>query len=242
MCAPVAGTGKVAVRRGVGRAQRRARQRRIEHRGGRFQGFVRPPTCRCRRAAGAGEVVTFSRDRPPAVQSTLWATALGNQIVTVPFANAYDAPVTIWVVAGPFATTQQTALLLWQPAQQIFAGERLGVLLSPVEIVDATANAKAADLGRVHLRRRQCDGYVDRGGYRRATRAHQRLHGRSGGRLDRAGRRLRHRRRFVAIAAGFRRGALPMNWGTTSDWSTSTTWPPTSAGSTSCTPEHPGSC
>ena len=94
--------------------------------------------------AGAGEAITFSRDRPVALQSTLWATAFGNQTVSVPFANAFDTPVTIWVVAGPFATTQQTALTLWQTAQQIDVDERLGVHLSPVEIVDATTNAKAA--------------------------------------------------------------------------------------------------
>ncbi len=76
---------------------------------------------------------------------TLWATALGNQIVNVPFANAYDVAVTIWVVAGPYATTQQTAMFLWQVAQQVYADERLGVHLSPLEIVDATANAKAAN-------------------------------------------------------------------------------------------------
>ncbi len=74
----------------------------------------------------------------------MWATALGNQIVSVPFANVLATPVTIWVVAGPYATTQQTALTLWQTAQQIYGDERLGVQLSPVEIVDATANAKAA--------------------------------------------------------------------------------------------------
>jgi hypothetical protein len=94
--------------------------------------------------SGAGEVVTFTRERPPSIQSTLWATTLGNQIVSVPFANAYDTPVTIWAVAGPFATTQQSALFQWQLAQQVYADERLGVHLSPLEIVDATANAKAA--------------------------------------------------------------------------------------------------
>jgi len=64
--------------------------------------------------------------------------------VSVPFANVLATPVTIWVVAGPYAATQQTALTLWQTAQQIYGDERLGVQLSPVEIVDATANAKAA--------------------------------------------------------------------------------------------------
>ena len=110
-----------------------------------FQGFVSATdSVDVGARSGAGEVITFSRDRPPALQSTLWATALGNQIVTVPFANRLSTPVTIWVVAGPYATTQQTALTLWQTAQQIYGDERLGVQFSPVEIVNATANAKAA--------------------------------------------------------------------------------------------------
>jgi len=44
---------------------------------------------------------------------------------------------------GPYATTQQTALTLWQTAQQIYWDERLGVHMS-LEVVDATANPKAA--------------------------------------------------------------------------------------------------
>ena len=40
-------------------------------------------------------------------------------------------------------TTQQTALTLWQTAQQIYTDERMGVHM-PVEIVDATTNPKAA--------------------------------------------------------------------------------------------------
>ena len=168
----------------------------------------RPPTASTSARAPAPErSITFSRDRPPALQSTLWATALGNQIVSVPFANALATPVTIWVVAGPYATTQQTALTLWQTAQQIYADERLGVQLSPVEIVDATANAKAATLRGVHLRRRQRERDVDRGRHRRASRPHQRLPGQPGRRLDVARQRVRHRRRLCRHRVRLRRGA-----------------------------------
>jgi hypothetical protein len=73
----------------------------------------------------------------------LWSTAFGNQTVNVSLAAAYDTPVTIWVVAGPFVNTQQTALTLWQTASQIYANERAGVRINGVEIVDATANPKA---------------------------------------------------------------------------------------------------
>ena len=94
--------------------------------------------------AGAGEVITFSAHRPVAVQPVTWSTGAGDQTVTVPFAGEIATAVTVWVVAGPFATTQQTALVLAQAAQQMFANERLGVSISALEVVDATANPKAA--------------------------------------------------------------------------------------------------
>jgi len=62
----------------------------------------------------------------------------------VPLAARLDVPVTIWGVAAPFATAQQTALTMWQTAQQLFADERFGVSLAPLEIVDATGSPKAA--------------------------------------------------------------------------------------------------
>ena len=93
--------------------------------------------------SGAGEVVTFSSRRPPSVQPVTWNTAAGDQTVAVPFGAELETPVTIWVVAGPYATTQQTALVLAQTAQQMFTDERLGVRIASVEVVDATANPKA---------------------------------------------------------------------------------------------------
>lgn len=96
---------------------------------------------------GTGEVITFSAQRPPSVQAVTWNTAAGDQTVTVPFAAEMQMPVTIWVVAGPFSTTQQTALVLGQTAQQIYTDERMGVRFSTLEIVDATANPKAAAWG-----------------------------------------------------------------------------------------------
>ena len=137
--------------------------------------------------SGAGEAITFSRDRPVALQSTLWTTAFGNQTVNVPFASVFDTAVTIWVVAGPYTTTQQTALTLWQTAQQIYVDERLGVHLSPVEIVDATANAKAATYAAFTCGAGNANVAVDCGRHRRATGSHQCLPGRPGRRLDRRG-------------------------------------------------------
>jgi hypothetical protein len=144
MCAPSAGTATIQFGAGSGAPNGALVSDGSSTATASYQGFsTATASVDVGARSGAGEVVTFSRDRPPSVQSTLWATALGNQIVNVPFANAYEVPVTIWVVAGPYATTQQTALFLWQAAQQVYADERLGVHLSPLEIVDATANVKA---------------------------------------------------------------------------------------------------
>jgi hypothetical protein len=145
MCAAASGTAKVVFGAGSGAPNGALVSDGSSTAAASYQGFVAAAdSVDVGARAGAGEVVTFTRDRPPSIQSTLWATALGNQIVEVPFAGVLATPLTIWVVASPFATSQQTALTLWQTAQQIFGDERLGVQLSPLEIVDATTNVKAA--------------------------------------------------------------------------------------------------
>jgi len=92
---------------------------------------------------GSGEVVAYGSERAPTVRAQAWDTTQGDQIVTVPFAPQLAIPVTVWVLAGPFATTQQTAFDLWQTAQAIFAAERLGVRMDTLEVVDATAQPAA---------------------------------------------------------------------------------------------------
>jgi hypothetical protein len=93
---------------------------------------------------GAGEIVAFGIDRPVAVQTASFSTALADQAITVPFASVIDVPITIWVLAAPFATQQQAAVTLVQTAQALFAAERVGVDMSAVEIVDATVSPHAA--------------------------------------------------------------------------------------------------
>jgi hypothetical protein len=94
--------------------------------------------------SGAGEVLAFSARRPVALQPVTWATGAGDQTVTVPFAAEIETPITIWVLAAPYATTQVTALTLAQTAQQIYTDERLGVRFSAIEVVDATGNPQAS--------------------------------------------------------------------------------------------------
>lgn len=91
---------------------------------------------------GAGELIAFSQKRAVVLQPVGWSTSSGNQTVPVSFSNELDTPVTLWIVAAPFVTSQQTALTLWTSAQQIFWDERLGVR-APLEVVDATTNPKA---------------------------------------------------------------------------------------------------
>jgi len=144
MCAPIAGTATLLFVAGSGAPDGALVSDGTSTATANYVGFVTATdNVNVGARTGAGETIAFSRDRPVALQSVLWATAFGNQSVAVPFTGAFATPVTIWVVAGPYATTQQTALTLWQTAQQIYTDERLGVQMSPVEIVDATSNAKA---------------------------------------------------------------------------------------------------
>jgi hypothetical protein len=145
MCAPTPGTATVKFLAGAGAPNGTLVSDGSSTATANYQGYATPgDNVNVGARSGTGDAITFSAHRPVAVQSVLWATGGGNQTVNVPFANEFDTPVTIWVVAGPYATTQQTALTLWQTAQQIYADERLGVRLSALEVVDATANPQAA--------------------------------------------------------------------------------------------------
>ncbi|HEX8012180.1 MAG TPA: hypothetical protein VF814_14800 [Casimicrobiaceae bacterium] len=144
MCAPTPGTASVKFLSGSGAPNGTLVSDGWSTASANYQGYATPvDTVNVGPRSGAGEAIAFSARRPVAVQSVLWATGGGNQTVSVPFAGELGTPVTIWVVAGPYATTQQTALTFWQAAQQIYWDERLGVKLS-LEVVDATANPKAA--------------------------------------------------------------------------------------------------
>jgi hypothetical protein len=110
-----------------------------------YQGYALPgDSVNVGTRSGNGEVIAFGVDRPVAIRPTVWATALADQLVTVPFASLLEIPITVWVVAGPFTTTQQTALTLWQTAQLYFTTERLGVRMTAIEIVNATTSPNAA--------------------------------------------------------------------------------------------------
>jgi hypothetical protein len=144
MCAPTPGTASVKFVAGSGAPDGTLVSDGSSTASANYQGYATPiDNVNVGPRSGTGEAIAFSERRPVAVQSVAWATAAGDQTVAVPFASELDTPVTIWVVAGAYATTQQTALTLWQTAQQIYWDERLGVRLS-LEVVDATSNPKAS--------------------------------------------------------------------------------------------------
>lgn len=110
-----------------------------------FQSFAMPAdNVNVGTRRGSGEAIAFGTDRPPTVRAAAWDTATGDQVLVVPFTPLFEIPVTIWVLAGPYASTQQTAFNLWQAAESIFTGERLGVRMSTLEVVDATVSPAAA--------------------------------------------------------------------------------------------------
>lgn len=144
MCAPAPGTASVRFLLGSAAPNGALISDGTSVAAANYQGYATPTDLlNVGARTGAGEVIAFSAKRAVTVQAAIWSSASGDQTVAVPLASELDAPATFWIVAGPFATTQQTALTLWTTAQQIYWDERLGVRL-PLEVVDATANPKAS--------------------------------------------------------------------------------------------------
>ena len=226
MCAPSAGTATLTFVGGLGRARRRAGQRRRRAR--------RPPTTRAssRRPtsvnvgarAGAGEAIAFSRDRPVALQPALWATrlrqpdrhrALRQRVRHAGHDLGRRRALRDHATDRADAVADRAADLHRRAARRAPA---------PLEIVDATANPKAATwtaftcgAANASVTSIQADIGVRAG-------PHQRLPGRPGRRLDVARQRLRRRRRLRRHRVGIRRRACSrMSWATISAWSTSTT-------------------
>ncbi|HVO90113.1 MAG TPA: hypothetical protein VMV45_16350 [Casimicrobiaceae bacterium] len=148
MCAPLPGTATLQFSGGSGAANGALVRDGNATASANYQGYATASASTdAGPRSGPGEAIAFTARRPVLVQSVAWSTASGNQIVPLSFAAEMDLPITIWIVAGPFATQQQTALTYWQTAQQIYFDERLGVRLGNVEIVDATGNPSAVTFG-----------------------------------------------------------------------------------------------
>jgi hypothetical protein len=90
--------------------------------------------------AGNGEVIGFTKYRPVSGATTDW-----NNNVTLTFPNQLSVPITFWIVRGAFATQRTVAMNALGSALQIFWDERMGIILSPIDVQDATGNKAAAN-------------------------------------------------------------------------------------------------
>jgi len=90
--------------------------------------------------SGMGEVAGFTTYRPVTVVQTDWSAT-----VTLTFPNQISVPITFWIVRGTFSTQRTVAMNALSTALQIYWDERLGIILSPIDVQDATGNKAAAN-------------------------------------------------------------------------------------------------
>lgn len=90
-----------------------------------------------------GEIMAFNQDRPMAVYTPVPWT-LGNDNITVPFADQILIPITIWVVYGDYNSVSTKATNDVLTTSAIYGAERVGVDFSTVTFRDATANPQAS--------------------------------------------------------------------------------------------------
>jgi hypothetical protein len=95
-------------------------------------------------AAETNEVLAFTEGRPPILVPSPWTS--GADTVSVEFPSPVAIPLTIWIVRGPFATQRQRAADAVVTTAAIFQAERMGVVFSNVEFIDATATADTSSL------------------------------------------------------------------------------------------------
>jgi hypothetical protein len=91
---------------------------------------------------GQGEASAFGGRHAPTLRSVDWATA--PNIVEVAVAPKVPIALSVWIVKGPFAQQKQKALNDVAQTESTYASERLGVFFNIVEVLDVTANSKAA--------------------------------------------------------------------------------------------------
>jgi len=92
-----------------------------------------------RAKSGNGEVVGLTTYRPVTVAQTDW-----NSNVTLVFPNQISVPITFWIVRGTFSTQRTLAMNALTTALEVFWDERMGIILSPIDVRDATGNANAS--------------------------------------------------------------------------------------------------
>ena len=91
-------------------------------------------------AASSNEVIAFTNSRPVAITTpAMWTSGLDS--VPVTFAAEIEIPVTVWILAAPFAAQQQKAATRCVDIAAMWTAERMGVAFSGggCDIKDATS-------------------------------------------------------------------------------------------------------
>lgn len=89
----------------------------------------------------SNEVTGFTNDRPPKYLSTTWTS--GSDTFNLDFRPVIGIPVTVWIVKGPFAEQRQHAIEACIRTSAIWRNERMGVIFTPFQIIDATGDPEA---------------------------------------------------------------------------------------------------
>jgi len=92
-------------------------------------------------ATQSNEVVGFTNDRPPKYLNTPWTSNSDN--FNLDFRPVIGIPVTVWIVKGPFADQRQHAIEACIRTSAIWHNERMGVIFTPFNIIDATGDPEA---------------------------------------------------------------------------------------------------
>jgi len=107
-----------------------------------------------RRASISNEIVAFMRGRPPILfLNAPWTDAVDT--FDLAFREPIPIPITVWIVAGTYASLSARAADAVQKTVEIWDAERMGVLFGIVTVVDATADPDAAAVLRTTECRQQ---------------------------------------------------------------------------------------
>jgi hypothetical protein len=95
-----------------------------------------------RHSAANNEVVAFTNQRPPAIQTPVpWTN--GGDTVSLAFPAPIHIDVSVWVVTGPFLAQHDLAVNMSIATAAMWNDERMGVDFGAFDIHDATGNARA---------------------------------------------------------------------------------------------------
>lgn len=107
-----------------------------------------------RRAPASNEVVAFTRGRPPILfLNAPWTDAVDT--FDLAFREPIPIPITVWIVAGSYASLSARAADAVQKTVEIWDAERMGVIFGIVTVVNATTDPDTAAVLRTTECRQQ---------------------------------------------------------------------------------------